>query len=90
MHKEFQNKKAELENLMQKQADGVFICSRAVYIEDSEKCSTYFLQLEKCNYKTNSIRSIKTDSGTISKPEDILDEQYQYYKSNNKEWDGLC
>ena len=65
---------------MQTVADGVFIRSRAKYIEENEKCSKYFLQLEKQNSRAKCIRTLITDNGTITEPQKILDEQRSFYK----------
>ena len=74
-------KKTLLEDLVQHEAHGIQIRSRATYIEDNEKCSKYFMQLEKRNYLQKGIRVLQTDNGVIREQKDILKEQVTYYKN---------
>ena len=78
---EYQETKLKLEGMMQAVADGVFIRSRAKFIEDNEKSTKYFLQLEKRNNRTKSIRTLITENGSITDPQKILDEQRLFYKN---------
>ena len=92
---EYQEIKVKLEGLLQTVADGVFIRSRAKFIEENEKCSKYFLQLEKRNNKTKSIRTLITEKGTITDPQKILEQQQLFYKklytkSNSANCNGDC
>lgn len=47
---EYNEKKREVEDFNDHITQCIFIRSRAQWVEDSEKCTKYFLQLEKKNY----------------------------------------
>ena len=80
VYNEYKEKKEQLEKLIEEKASGAYIRARAQYIEDNEKSTKYFLQLEKRNFKTKSIKCLKTESKTLTDPTQILQEQYRFYK----------
>lgn len=51
----YKNVKAEIEEIEKDHANGAIIRSRAQSIEEGEKCSSYFLKLEKRNQKNKAI-----------------------------------
>ena len=62
--------KSELEVFEIERAKGAQIRSRARFVEDGERCSKYFLSLEKHNSQQNIITSLKNKVGKI-----VIDEQ---------------
>ena len=67
-----------LYNIIEEQKEGAKIRSRARWVEDSEKSTKYFYNLEKKNI---SIKQIKNENGNYATSnKDILEEQYTFYK----------
>ena len=56
--KEYEQLKENLENIYIEKRKGAMIRSMAQFIDNDEKCSKYFLYLEKCTYKTKYIKSL--------------------------------
>ncbi len=72
----------ELHQLYELRVKGAQIRSRAKWIEEGEKSSSYFLSLEKQRQNNNVISRLKTDKGdTISNDNEILGEITFFYKS---------
>ena len=57
------------------------IRARAQWVEEGEKCSKYFMQLENRNYKTKCITSLKNDEQFIEGQADILKECKNFYET---------
>ena len=55
--------------------------SRAQWIEQGEKRSKYFMNLENRNYKTKCITTLGTDENKITDQTLILDECKNFYKN---------
>ena len=77
---QYKETKASLENLLEEKSRGIFIRSRAQYIEQGEKCTKYFLNKEKSNSKVKHIKCLITDTDTINDPQEILREQKIFYQ----------
>ena len=78
---EYNSIKAELEQINAYKANGVFIRSKASWIEDGEKNTKLFLQIEKRNFNSKYIKALQMDNGDIVKGKDkILAEEERYYK----------
>ena len=74
--------KAELEHINAIKAEGARIRSHALHIEDNEKCTKYFLNLEKRKSKMVNITKLKIENkGDITDPSSILNEQRKFYKN---------
>ena len=73
--------KQELELIHESLAKGSMIRSRATLIEENEKCSKYFLNLEKHNNKVKNIKSIITDDKLVCNTKDIMHESKLFYQS---------
>ena len=58
---------------------GAFICSRAKWLEEGEKNTSYFFALEKRNYKRNNITSLKINNSITSNPTDLANHTFQFY-----------
>ena len=83
-------KKAELEELRKQKIKGSIIRSKANWIENGEKPTKYFCNLEKRNFTTKIIPQIETDSGDIIiDQEKILSEIKTFYQNLYSENDGL-
>ena len=59
----FSQIKLQLDNLERERARGVIIKSKARWVEEGEKSTSYFLRLEKHNYCKNKTTHHKTLSG---------------------------
>ena len=60
---------------------GVFLRSKAQHVEDFEKSSKYFLNIEKRNYKIKHIKKLNiSESLSITDPGQILEEERRFYK----------
>ena len=59
---------------------GNIIRSKARWIEDGEKCTKYFMQLEKRNSKQKYIKTLHVENRIINNPVDILKEEKIYYE----------
>ena len=69
-----------LYNIVEEQEEGAKIRSRARWIEEGEKSTKYFCNLEKSNFANNTIKELKTLSGEhVTSNKEILKEQYKFY-----------
>ena len=74
--------KQEYEQIQNEKARGVLIRSRAKFIEDGERNTKFFLNLEKKNHDIRHIQCIKdANDKLITDPQEILDEQRKYYEN---------
>ena len=87
LHEEYDHIKSELEGINEYKATGHLIRSKAKWVEDGEKCTKYFLQLENRNHKTKYIKSLKIDNTTIRDPQEILKAQEEFYSQLYTELD---
>ncbi len=72
----------EIEQIEEEKLRGNIIRSRAQWIEEGEKCSKYFMQLENRNYKSKCITALLNENNhIIDKQEDILKECRSFYKN---------
>jgi hypothetical protein len=84
-----ETKKRDLESLYSYKAKGAMIRSKARWVEDGEKNSRYFFNLEKRHFSKKSICKLKNDNGDIVTGSDaILEEEVLFYSrlytSNNE------
>ena len=63
--------KEEVDQLYINMTKGAFIRSRAKWLEEGERNTSYFFALEKRNFKRNIITSLKIDNSINSNPSDI-------------------
>ena len=89
---EYNCTKEELEKIELHKTHGLLIRSRADWIEDGEKNTKYFLQLQNRNYKTKHIKTIIKDEKAITAPKDILAEEKCFYETlyAKRELKGKC
>ena len=70
-----ENLKEELNNIRKHKMQGILVRSRAQIIEDDEKPTNYFCNLEKHNYSSKIIPKLDTEDGkTITDQFEILNE----------------
>lgn len=69
----------EINTYMEERARGSLIRSRTKYYNEGERSSKYFFSLEKSNAKMKNMKRIRTASGIVSHPKQILKEQSTFY-----------
>ena len=76
-----ENKKMELQEIRKKKMDGAFIRSKAKWIEEGEKLTNYFCNLENRNFVSKVVNTIETDNGTkLTDTGDIIKETKLYHE----------
>ena len=78
---EFSQVKLQLDNLERERARVVIIRSKAQWVEEGEKNTSYFLRLEKHNYCNKLITKLKVGENLITDPIQILDEGQNFYQN---------
>ena len=74
--------KQELENYYQIKTEGHIIRSRANWVENGERNTNYFINLEKRNQKLKNITALYTDEGCIvNSTRDILNTEKLYFEN---------
>ena len=75
-----QDKKSELETIRAKKIEGQIIRSRMQWLQDGEKPTKYFCNLENKAYTEKTLRKVKLDSGeVVMEQEKILNEIHKFY-----------
>ena len=72
--------KSELEEFYKEKAKASMIRARADFIENHEKNTKYFLNMEKRNYSVKCIKCLKTPFCQITEEEKILQEEKRFYE----------
>ena len=73
--------KTEWENILRVKANGIKVRSKAKWIEEGEKNTKYFLNLEKRNYNSTYIKKlINSQSEELTNVESIINEEFEYYQ----------
>ena len=76
---EYDNVKSEIEQYYDQKAKGTLIRSRCKFINEYEKPSKYFLNLENVRQKKLQISALNIDGQRISNPIQILEAQKVFY-----------
>ena len=72
----------DLNNLVSEKNKGAQVRSRAKWIEEGEKSTKYFFNLEKQNISKNTIKKLKRDDGSYTNTDsDIIEEGYIFYEN---------
>ena len=72
--------RTEIARLEAQKMEGIIIRSRIQYREEGEKCTKFFVDLEKQKAINKTIDSLRTNEGeVVTEPEDILNEQIKFY-----------
>ena len=81
-HNILQEKKAELLEIRKKKIEGLFVRSRAKWIDQGEKTTKYFCNVENRNYISKNMPNLIKDNGnqTINEQE-IIDETKSFYEN---------
>ena len=80
-YEEYVQYKAEWEELLNHKANGIKLRAKAKWIEDGEKNTKYFLNLEKRNANSKYIKKlIDKDDKEITELEKIISEEVEYYE----------
>ena len=79
---EIETLKEELQNIRKNKMQGVLVRSRAKIIEEDEKPTTFFCNLEKYNYTSKIVPKLETDDGKIiTDQHEILNETKKFYEN---------
>ena len=79
---QYHSVKSELENIEKTKSRGIIMRSKVKWVEEGEKNTSYFLRLERANYKNKHIEQLMDPSNksVITEPEKILNLQRDFYK----------
>ena len=81
MLREYENCKKECETIQTEETNGVILRSKALFTEEGEKNTKYFLNLEKQNYNNKHMKSVVDSKGTvINTPIIISEEQASFFE----------
>lgn len=76
-----ERKKQALADVRKKKVDGMILRSRAKWIQEGEKATHYFCNLEKRNFVNKSMNVLEREDGTVIKNKnDILKETCDFYE----------
>ena len=78
---DLEQKKRELETIRHKKLKGCIIRSKARWVEEGEKPTKYFFNLENRHFTTKIIPKLEKENKTITKQEDILEEVKSFYEN---------
>ena len=80
---EYNKVKRELETLERENARGIIVRSKIQFVEEGEKCTSYFLRQEKSNYNNKHITKLidTADNKIVDTPQNILDLEMNFYKN---------
>ena len=82
LHEKYMKTKLDLEIAWQHITDGAKVRSKEKWIQEGEKNTKYFLNLEKRNVVNKTITSLyKSDGTVVTDQEGLLQEQVLYYES---------
>ncbi len=73
--------KLEYDNIIEEKINGMLIRARAIHIEQNEKNTKYFANLEKRHYESKTIHKLKINNKEIRDTKTILDEQSKFYSN---------
>ena len=66
----------------QKKTEGIIFRAKLQWVEQGEKNTKYFLNLEKQNYNLKYIKKLITNETTaLIKPNEILEEERRFYRN---------
>jgi hypothetical protein len=78
----------ELEEIEKETLRGSIIRSRAQLVEENEKCSKHFMNLEKRNYKSKSFTTLMKDKHSVNKESEMISASVSIASIN--EFDCKC
>ena len=71
----------ELTEIIDKRINGLIIRSKAQFVENSEKNSKLFSNLEKKQSERKKLKQVKIDNNIITVPKEILLQQKIFYQN---------
>ena len=78
---EYIQTKGEWENIVKKRTTGIILRSKAQWVEEGEKNTRYFINLEKRNQDKKYIKKLIDEDGReITDPKEIIQEQKKFYE----------
>ena len=81
-YEEYLQLKAEWEHMLAKKNNGIMIRSKAKWVEEGERNSKYFLNLEKRNYNSTCIKKlVDANDKEITDLSEIIEEQKSFYET---------
>ena len=79
---QLQSFEKDLDNIISQETAGLVVRSRIKWVEQGEKSSRYFCNLEKRSSEKKVIRSLTMDNGTLqTDPDEILKELHAFYNN---------
>ena len=76
---EYLQLKGEWEGIHQQKNNGILVRAKALWIEEGEKNTKYFLNLEKRNYNTKNTKTLITKDGNELKDlKEIIEEEKSF------------
>lgn len=79
-NEQIKEKNAKLKQILNEEAEGNQIRSRAKWFEEGEKPTRYFFGLEKSRQKNNTINRLKKEDTTLTNDIEILEEAKNFYQ----------
>ena len=96
--REYDELKTELQSFYEEKGKQAIFRAKCRWVENGERLTTYFFNLEKRNYKKKTISELRLeDDSTTNNGNVILDQIETYFKNlytsdytySNKEWDSF-
>ena len=79
---EYNTVKKEWEKVQSEKTEGIIFRAKLQWVEQGEKITKYFLNLEKQNYNLKYIKKLITNETTaLIKPNEILEEERRFYRN---------
>ena len=87
---QLEEKKRLLENLRKEKLQGTIIRSKALWVDEGEKPTKYFCNLESRNYVNKTIQKLELEGkGIITNQKEILSEVQHFYQNLYKKNDNI-
>lgn len=78
----YENLKTDLCEYENEKCTGAILRSKAQWANESDKCTKYFLNLEKSRQESNTVKELLDEKGEVKKNADfILDMQYNFHSN---------
>ena len=74
------DKQKQLELLYERKTNGIILRAKCRWVEEGEKNTRYFANLEKRNYENKVISELKVNGKSVSDPIKILEEEKLFYE----------
>ena len=81
LRSKLKEKEQILEHIYDERARGIYVRSKAQWVEDGEKSSKFFFSLEKNRSEKKVIQKLIVDGEEILEQDDILKEEARFYQN---------